>query len=233
MSAKIFLIPNHIHDSQNGLLPVFAPGIEHVRVFFVEEIKSARRLLKKLHAQIPIDQCVFYDLNEHVPLEQTQEHFKQAGDRDIAIISEAGCPCVADPGADVVLLAHQAGREIIPFVGPSAILLALMASGLNGQSFAFKGYLPKEKTERIRKIRELEKRSANEKQTQIFMEAPYRNQNLLDDILQNCGPATWLCVAADLMSETQFIRTHSIRDWKNHKIDIHKRPALFLIQSPF
>ncbi len=231
MSSKVFLIPNQIHDAQDVPVPIFAPGIEHVRVFFIEEIKSARRLLKKLNPQIQIDQCTFYDLNEHISLKETEEHFQKAGDQDIGIISEAGCPGVADPGADVVLLAHKQGREIVPFVGPSSILLALMASGLNGQNFAFNGYLPKDKGERIKKLKDLEKRSANEKQTQIFMEAPYRNQNLFEDVLQNCDPATVLCVAVDLMNPAQFIKTRSIRDWKTSKVDINKKPALFLFQS--
>ncbi len=231
MSLKLFLIPNHIQETADVLLPVFAPGIEHLRVFFVEEIKSARRLLKKLNPSLVIDQCVFYDLNEHTPFKEIENNFKQAGDKDIGIISEAGCPCVADPGAVVVLLAHKYGREVVPLVGPSSIMLALMASGLNGQNFAFNGYLPKERMERIKKIKDLEKRSASEKQTQIFMEAPYRNQNLFGDILQNCGPNTLLCIAVDLMGPAQYIKTHTISQWKSESVDINKRPALFLLQA--
>ncbi|MCB9757319.1 MAG: SAM-dependent methyltransferase [Candidatus Omnitrophica bacterium] len=231
MNSKLFLIPNQIYDSSDGFLPIFAPGIEHVRVFFVEEIRSARRVLKKLNPQISFDQCVFYDLNEHISFKETQENFKKTDDQDIGVISEAGCPCLADPGADVVLLAHRRGFEIIPLVGPSSIVLALMASGLNGQNFAFNGYLPKEKGDRIKRIKELEQRSAREQQTQIFMEAPYRNQNLLNDILNNCHGDTLLCVAADLMSPAAVIKTCRICDWKNKKIDIHKKPALFLLYS--
>jgi len=231
VKLKLFLIPNQIHDGQDIPVPVFAPGIEHVRVFFVEEIKSARRLLKKINPQIVIDECTFYDLNEHTPLKDTEEHFRHSVDKDIGIISEAGCPAVADPGAEVVLLAHKQGRDIIPLVGPSSILMALMASGLSGQSFAFNGYLPKDKEERIKKLKDLEKRSAIEKQTQIFMEAPYRNQNLLEDVLQNCHPASLLCVAVDIMNPTQTIKTQSIRDWKSQTTDINKKPALFLLQT--
>jgi 16S rRNA (cytidine1402-2'-O)-methyltransferase len=231
MNSKVFLIPNQIHDACDGVLPVFAPGIEHVRVFFAEEIKSARRLLKKLNPLISFEQCKFYDLNEHISFMETEENFRKIGDQDMGVISEAGCPCLADPGADVVLLAHRHGFEIIPMVGPSSIILALMASGLSGQSFAFNGYLPKERTERIKKLKELEQRSAREKQTQIFMEAPYRNQNLLNDILQSCSLETFLCVAADLMSPAAVIKTCRIRDWKSQKIDIHKKPALFLLYS--
>ncbi len=223
------MIPNQIFQITDGLLPVFEPGIEHVRIFFIEEIKSARRLLKKLNPQLVIDQCVFYDLNEHTPFKEIENNFKQCVGQDIGVISEAGCPCVADPGAQVVSLAHKYGRTVIPLVGPSSILLALMASGLNGQSFAFNGYLPKEREARIQKLKALEKRCIVEKQTQIFMEAPYRNQNMFDDILQNCSPSTMLCIAVDLMSPTQYIKTLKICDWKSQKIDINKRPALFLL----
>ena len=229
MFMKIFLIPNTISEQYDLLPSAAALGVEHLRVFFVEEIKSARRLLKKINPSIHIDECVFFALNEHTPLEETQKNFQRAVDKDIGVISEAGCPCVADPGADIVLLAHQQGREIIPLVGPSSILLALMASGLSGQSFAFNGYLPKDRGERIRKIKDLEKRSTAEKQTQIFMEAPYRNQNMLEDILQNCQGSTLLCLAVDLTTPTQMIKTCAISEWKKQKIDINKKSALFLL----
>lgn len=230
MSAKLFLIPNQIHEAQDLPVPVFAPGIAHLRVFFVEEIRSARRLLKKLNPQIVIDECIFFDLNEHILLKETEENFKKAGDQDVGIISEAGCPGVADPGADVVLLAHRQGREVIPLVGPSSILLALMASGLSGQNFAFNGYLPKDRGARVQKLKDLEVRSAKEKQTQIFMEAPYRNQHLLEDILQNCHPDALLCIAVDIMNPAQFIKTQKVRDWKGQTVEVNKKPALFLLQ---
>ncbi len=231
MILKLFLIPNHITQTPDVSLPVFAPGIEHLRVFFVEEIKSARRLLKKLNPQLAIDQCTFYALNEHTPFKETENNFKQVGSQDIGLISEAGCPCVADPGAALVLLAHKDGREVVPLVGPSSIMLALMASGLNGQNFAFNGYLPKEREARIQKLKALEKRCASEKQTQIFIEAPYRNQNVFEDILQSCSRNTLLCIAVDLMSSTQYIKTRTVGDWKSQKIDINKRPAIFLLQA--
>ncbi|MCB9772120.1 MAG: SAM-dependent methyltransferase [Candidatus Omnitrophica bacterium] len=229
MFMKIFLIPNSISEQYDQLLSAAALGIEHLNVFFVEEIKSARRLLKKINPSMQIDECVFFALNEHTPLEETRKNFMKVVDQDIGVISESGCPCVADPGADVVLLAHQQGCEIIALVGPSSILLALMASGLSGQNFAFNGYLPKDRGERIRKIKDLEKRSTSEKQTQIFMEAPYRNQNVLEDILQNCQGSTLLCLAVDLTTPTQMIKTCTISEWKKQKIDINKKPALFLL----
>src|ERR1035437_170062 len=181
---KLYLVPNTINEEGGNLLPDYiARAIMDVRVFFVEEPKSARRLLKALNAQFPLSDCRFFDLNVHSDPKQIQEYAKVLKEGDCAIISEAGCPCVADPGADLVFIAHQNKIEIIPLVGPSSILLALMASGLNGQNFAFNGYLPKDRQQRVQKIKMLEDRSKKEKQTQIFMEAPYRNQNILEDIL--------------------------------------------------
>ncbi len=228
---KLFLIPNQIHETSGVFLPISPPGMECLRVFFVEEIKSARRLLKKVNPQLDFDQCVFFNLNEHTPFKEIESNFKECADQDIGVVSEAGCPCVADPGAQVVSLAHRHGWEVVPLVGPSSILLALMASGLNGQNFAFNGYLPKEKADRVQKLKMLEKRSAHEKQTQIFMEAPYRNQSLFLDILQNCSSNTSLCLAVDLTGPGQEIKTLKIVDWKSQKVDINKRPALFLLQA--
>lgn len=226
---KIFLIPNQIAETPQGPLPVFVSGIEHLRVFFVEEIKSGRRLLKKIIPELDIGQCVFYDINEHTPFKEIEHHFQQIQSQDIGVISEAGCPCVADPGADLVFLAHKYGYEVIPFVGPSSILLSLMASGLSGQNFAFSGYLPKDRKERIQKLKTLEQRSVREKQTQIFMEAPYRNENLFADILQFCNPDTLLCVAIDLMGPAQYIKMLSIKEWTRQAVSLHKKPALFIL----
>ncbi|MBF0510840.1 MAG: SAM-dependent methyltransferase, partial [Candidatus Omnitrophica bacterium] len=148
---------------------------------------------------------------------------------DTALISEAGCPCVADPGADLVSLAHQNGVKIIPLVGPTAIILALMASGLNGQNFAFNGYLPKERKEKIQKIKMLQERSKKEGQTQIFMETPYRNQNMLEDILLSCDDKIRLCVAFDITGSCEMIQTKSIKEWKSNPYHLDKKPALFLV----
>jgi len=229
---KLYLVPNLIHEAANNLLPVYiAEEIKAVRVFFVEEPKSARRLLKKLNPQIVFDECRFYDLNEHSNPKQILEYASILKEGDSAVISEAGCPCIADPGANMVLLAHQNGIDIIPLVGPSSILLALISSGLNGQNFAFSGYLPKDRQERAKKIKLLEERSLKEKQTQIFMEAPYRNQNILEDILELCQEKTYLCIACDITGPDQMIKTMSIREWKKTPVNIDKRPALFLIGS--
>ena len=228
--SKLFLVPNSINESNENLLPDYiAHAIKDVRTFFVEEPKSSRRLLKSLMPQFPLTECRYFDLNEHSQSKDIQEYIKVLKEGDSAIISEAGCPCVADPGADLVFLAHQYKIEVIPLVGPSSILLALMASGFNGQNFAFNGYLPKEGQDRGRKIKMLEERSLKENQTQIFMETPYRNQSILQDILTTAQDKTRLCIACDITGPHQLIKTMSVREWKNNPIDFNKKPALFLL----
>jgi 16S rRNA (cytidine1402-2'-O)-methyltransferase len=228
--SKLYLVPNTINKASGNILPDYiASDIKDVRVFFVEEPKSARRLLKSLDAQFPLSDCRYLDLNEHSNPQQVQEYVKILKSQNCAIISEAGCPCVADPGADLVFLAHQNKIEIIPLIGPSSILLALMASGLNGQNFAFNGYLPKDRRERTQKIKILEDRSFKEKQTQIFMETPYRNQNILEDILAVAQDKTQLCVACDITGPHQIIKTMSIKEWKQNPLNFDKKPALFLL----
>jgi 16S rRNA (cytidine1402-2'-O)-methyltransferase len=230
--SKLYLVPNSINETSGNILPDYiAHAIKDVRVFFVEEPKSARRLLKSLNDQFPFSECRFLDLNEHSTSQEIQEYAAILKEGDCAIVSEAGCPCVADPGADLVFLAHQYHIEIIPLVGPSSILLALMASGLNGQNFAFNGYLPKDRQERAQKIRTLEERSFKEKQTQIFMETPYRNQSILEDILAVTQDRTNLCIACDITSPHQIIKTMSIKEWKKNPLNFDKKPALFLLQK--
>jgi len=228
---RLYLVPNTINENSGNLLPEYiARQIKDIRTFFVEEPKSARRLLKSLNPEFPLSECRYFDLNEHSNPQEVHEFGKILKEGDSAIISEAGCPCVADPGADLVSLAHQHQIEIIPLVGPSSILLALMASGLSGQNFAFNGYLPKDRQERARKIKTLEDRSLKEKQTQIFMETPYRNQSILEDILATCQDKTNLCIACDITDPQQIIKTKSIREWKKTPLNIDKKPALFLLQ---
>ena len=231
MPGKLYLIPTTIDEEEVfQTIPSSVKQIAgHLRFFFVEEEKSARRFLKKFNPHIPIDEYKFFPLNEHSQPKDTEQYLQKAVGQDIGIISESGCPCVADPGADVVLWAHRNNMEVIPLVGPSSVLLALMASGLNGQNFAFNGYLPKEKDKRIKKIKELERRSQNENQTQIFMETPYRNQNVLDDILAFCVPETYLCLAVDLTGPEEYIKTLPVKEWKKHNVFLNKTPALFLI----
>jgi 16S rRNA (cytidine1402-2'-O)-methyltransferase len=230
MSAKLYLIPNTLTENAqaNDLPGSVASAIKDVRVFFVEEPKSARALLKKLNPAFPLSECKYIDLNEHASIREVETALKEAGPVDMAIISEAGYPCVADPGADLVRLAHQKGIEVVPLIGASSIILALAASGLGGQNFAFNGYLPKDKDERLKKIKALEQRS-KEGQTQIVMETPYRNQNILEDFLRACQPKTLLCVASDLTGPSQMIKTAQVSQWKAANIQLQKKPTLFLL----
>ncbi len=233
MPGKLYIIPNTISGDGDfsGVPNYIAALIAPLQYFIVEEEKSARRLLKKVNPQIVFEQCQFFPLSEHTSAKELQEYLKTVLTEDIGLISESGCPCVADPGAEVVLWAHKNNKKVIPLVGPSSIMLALMASGLNGQNFAFNGYLPKERAERIKKIKELEMRSAQESQTQIFMEAPYRNQNLFEDVISACQPSTLLSISSDLTGQGEYIETLPISAWKSEAPPLHKKPALFLIQG--
>ena len=230
---KLYLIPTALSPENIETIPLYvSPAVRHIRHFLVEEEKSARRFLKKIVPDLPIQECELFNLSEHTREDELNEYLAKWKGKDIGILSEAGCPCVADPGADVVLWAHENNVEVIPLVGPSSIMLALMASGLNGQSFAFHGYLPKDKTERIKKLKTLEQKSERDHQTQMFMETPYRNDALLQDILENGRPETMLCLAADLTLPEQWIKTMTIGEWRRSKIpSLNKRPALFLIQA--
>ena len=228
--AKLYLIPNTISEEGFSTIPSYIKAVVgSLRCFVVEEEREARRFIKKICPELPVAECTFFVMNEHSSPKECKEIFEKAGDQDFGIIPEAGCPCIADPGAELVLLAHQKNLEVIPLVGPSSILLALMASGLNGQNFAFNGYLPKEGEERIKKIKALERRSFTEDQTQIFMETPYRNQHVLEDILAHCDSQTFLCLAMGLTSPQQYIKTLSIAEWKKKGLSLPKQPALFLI----
>lgn len=230
--ASLYLIPNLLSDSPwQEVLPLPVSGIvSKLRFFIVEDVRNARRFLKKLDPAINIDELVFFELNKFTTDQQKTEYLKPLAEgSDVGLLSEAGCPGVADPGADMVRLAHQRNYRVIPLVGPSSILLALMASGLNGQQFAFHGYLPVKQPERISKIQQLEKQAWSLKQTQIFIETPYRNNPLIHDLLKSCQPSTLLCIAADLTSENEFIQTKTISSWKSQVPDLDKRPAIFLI----
>jgi len=232
MKGKLYLIPTTLGETTiDQVIPKevqeLIPKLKH---FIVENIRTARRYLKKVDPNINIDELHFYELNKHSSPNDISGYLHAISENSIGVISEAGCPGVADPGADVVKLAHEKNIEIVPLVGPSSILLSLMASGFNGQNFAFNGYLPIKSDERIKKIKQLESRSLSENQTQIFIEAPYRNNQLLGDIVQNCNTATKLCVAMDITMESEFIKTLPVKAWKNQAIDLHKKPTIFLLQ---
>jgi 16S rRNA (cytidine1402-2'-O)-methyltransferase len=230
--SKLYLIPTPLHEDNLTVIPsVNLSIIKDLRIFFVEEIKSAQKFLKRAIAQFPIQECSFHVLNEHTKPNEIQEYLKLIREKDSGIISEAGLPCVADPGSDLVFLAQKNQVQVVPLTGPSSILLALMSSGLNGQSFAFHGYLPRESTERIKRIKELESRSSKEHQTQIFMETPYRNQNMFEDILKSCDAKTHLCIAMNLTGTNEWIRTRTISDWKKNPPTLSKEPAIFLLEK--
>ncbi len=232
--ANLYLIPTTLGETPvEKVLPAeITSVVRSLRYFVVENTRTARRHLKKMVPEIVIDDLDFKELNEHsqkMGLELLLDPIRQGF--DIGILSEAGCPGVADPGADLVKIAHEKGIRVVPLVGPSSILLSLMASGMNGQNFAFIGYLPIKPVERYAAIRDVERYSAKEKQTQIFIEAPYRNTKLLKDLLATCNEHTRLCIAVDLTLDSEFVVTKTIANWKKSIPDINKRPAIFLLQS--
>ncbi len=232
-SGNLYLIPVTLGDSPvTSVLPEKVLDIiRHIDYYIVENVRTARRMLIKMGLQKPIDELTFFTLDKHTDRKEIDSFLAPAAQHDIGLLSEAGVPGVADPGADIVKLAHQKNIRVIPLVGPSSIILAVMASGLNGQNFAFVGYLPVKKPERIHQIKELEKRSKLENQSQLFIETPYRNSQLLEDITSNCQPTTRLCIAADITLETEYIKTRTIKDWLKHLPQLHKRPAIFILQA--
>jgi 16S rRNA (cytidine1402-2'-O)-methyltransferase len=230
--AKLYMIPTTLGDTsiERVLPPDLTQLISSIQVFIVENIRTARRFLKKVNPAIVIDNLTFFELNQHTEKKEISRFLEpnQQG-LDIGIISEAGCPGVADPGAEVVKIAHTKNIQVVPLVGPSSILLALMASGMSGQNFAFNGYLPIKNPEKSAQIKMLEKRMQAEGQTQIFIEAPYRNAQLLDELLKTCDPQTLLCIAVDITLDTEFILSKPVSYWKTQLPDIQKRPAIFMI----
>jgi 16S rRNA (cytidine1402-2'-O)-methyltransferase len=231
VKGKLYLIPNLLGDGnpEEVLSPVVIKIIRDIRYFIVEDIRTARRFLSKVKIHHSIDSLTFFVLNEHTLPSEIGEYLHPINDNDIGVLSEAGVPGVADPGADIVSLAHSIGIQVVPLIGPSSILMAVMASGLNGQNFAFNGYLPVKHPERVNKIKFFEKRALSENQTQVFIEAPYRNMQLLEDIINTCSPTTMLGIGADICLESEFIKTQPIECWKKKMPELHKRPAIFLI----
>lgn len=231
---KLYLIPVTLGDTDiNRVLPSHnLEVIKTIKHFIVENIRSARRFLKKCDPSINIDELTFYELNKHTKVEMISTYLEpiKKGE-NIGIISESGCPAIADPGADVVSIAQKRGYKIVPLVGPSSILMSLMASGFNGQSFAFQGYLPINNSEKIRKIKQLESRSYSENQTQIFIETPYRNQKLAEDLIANCKPQTKMCIAMNISLDNEYIVTKTMKEWKGKLPEMHKQLCVFLIHK--
>ncbi len=237
MSGKLYMLPCPIGEGDPYATLPAANGeiIRSLDYFIVENARTARRFLSRAGIGRPIDTLEFAELNEHTqPQDIERLIVPLLSGRSAGMISEAGVPGVADPGAEIAALAHRKGIEVVPLVGPSSILLALMASGLNGQSFAFNGYLPVKEPHRRDAIRRFEKRARTERQSQLFIEAPYRNQKLFADFLDVCAQDTMLSVAVDLMSPTQWIRTYSVGQWRRANLpEINKRPAIFILGSKY
>lgn len=233
MKPALYLIPVTLGNTPlDRVLPSYNTDIiRGIRHFIVEEIRTARRFLKQVDRDIDIDALTFYPMGKHADTARFAEYLAplRRGEA-VGVISEAGCPAVADPGADIVAIAQREGLPVVPLVGPSSILLAVMGSGFNGQSFAFHGYLPIDSAQRARRLKQLEARAKSEKQTQLFIETPYRNARLFADICNACSPTTRLCVAAGLTTDDEYIHTHSIKEWGKRGLpDLGKIPAIFLI----
>jgi 16S rRNA (cytidine1402-2'-O)-methyltransferase len=232
MPGKVFLIPNTLGDSDpSDVLPQKVFDIlRELDHFIVENIRNARRFIIKCGYTKSIDNIRFFELNKHTRPGDIAGYLDVCiKEINIGVISEAGVPGVADPGADIVSIAHEKSLEVIPLVGPSSILMSIMASGLNGQNFVFHGYLPIKGHDRSRRLKEIGNSVIKSNQTQIFIETPYRNNQLIEDIIKSCPNDLKLCIAADISLSTEFIKTKSIADWKKKKPDLHKRPSIYLI----
>jgi len=230
--GTLYLIPVPLADeaAAKSFTPYLVDTINSVKEYIVENEKTARRFLKEAGLKTPQSALVIHDYGKHNRDNGLKEFFAGllAGN-DVGLMSEAGCPGIADPGAEIVAEAHRKGIKVVPLVGPSSILLALMASGFNGQSFAFHGYIPIDKIERSKRIKELEAQAEKNKQTQLFIETPFRNDSMLDEVLKSCKPQTKLCIACDITAPTEFIKTLTIGEWKKQVPDLRKRPAIFLL----
>ncbi|MBQ2367593.1 MAG: SAM-dependent methyltransferase [Bacteroidaceae bacterium] len=232
MDAALFLLPVTLGATPlDRVLPQHnIEIIKEIRHFIVEDVRSARRFLRQADAQFDIDGSTFFELNKHtLPNDIAGYLAPLVQGKPMGVISEAGCPAVADPGADVVAIAQRKGLKVVPLVGPSSIILSVMASGFNGQSFAFHGYLPIKPDERARKLKQLEQRVYSEDQTQLFIETPYRNGKMIEDIIKNCRPQTKLCIAANLTCDDEFVRTRTVKDWRGKAPDLSKIPCIFLL----
>ena len=235
LEAGLYLIPTQLSDVPlERVLPAYnIEVVRELRFFVVESLRSARRFLKKCDRDIDIDSLTFHELNEHTDLKDTaaiEALLDPIGQGEaVGVISDAGCPAVADPGADLVAIAQRKGYSVFPLVGPSSILMSLMASGFNGQSFAFLGYLPVDAQSRQARLKEMIRRIERERQTQIFIEAPYRNNQLVADLAAHLPTGLRLCVASDITGEGQSIVTRTIAQWRQARYDYHKVPTIFLL----
>jgi len=232
--GKLYLIPTTLGESNaEEVLPILVKRvIEVIDHYIVENEKTARKSIKAVYPEKVQASLFLSTLNKHTDFSEHNEMINPCLQGiNVGLMSEAGCPGVADPGAAIVKLAHEKGIQVVPLVGPSSILLAMMASGMNGQSFAFNGYLPIDKSEKKSTLKSYEKLSQDKNQSQIFIETPYRNNKLMEDLLQTLQPNTHLCIAADITLPTEYIKTFRVNDWKKLKIDLHNRPTIFIIHK--
>ena len=233
--GKLYMIPTTLGECDvDKILPLYVKEhLHNLNEFIVENSKTARAFLKKVNIPTPQNELKIHILNKHTPIDEIYGFLDACRNGiNVGVISEAGCPGIADPGAEITNIAHREDIQVVPLVGPSSILLAIMASGMNGQSFTFNGYLPIEKSERKNKLQILEKNSRNYNQTQIFIETPYRNDKLIDSIYQNLQDKTKLCIACDLSLNSEFIKTKTVHEWKKlSKLKLNKRPCIFLIHA--
>lgn len=232
--GKLYLIPTGLGNSDlSQVLPVTASNtVENLQLYIAENEKTARRFIKSLLPDKKQSELKFEVLNKRTEAAEFRSFLKPCEEgKDMGLLSEVGCPGVADPGAHIVRLAHQKGIQVVPLVGPSSIILAMMASGLNGQNFAFHGYLPIDKKDKKNALKHFEQLSETHNQAQIFIETPYRNEKLFTELTKQLHPHTWLCIARDITLPTEFISTRKIKDWKKQKPDLHKKPAIFIFQK--
>jgi 16S rRNA (cytidine1402-2'-O)-methyltransferase len=232
--GKLYLIPTTLGDmNPDDVLPqTVKRSIDFITDYIVENEKTARKFIKSVHPEKVQSSLRISVLNKHTEIQEYNEMIQPCLEgKNIGLMSEAGCPGVADPGAAIVKVAHEKGIQVIPLVGPSSILLALMGSGMNGQSFAFNGYLPIDKSEKKTALKNIEKLSYDKNQSQLFIETPYRNNKLVEDILQTLQPNTKLCIACDITLPTEYIKTLKVQDWKKIKLDLHNRPTIFIIHK--
>jgi|TARA_B110000908_G_scaffold64216_1_gene78096 16S rRNA (cytidine1402-2'-O)-methyltransferase len=234
MKGKLYLLPTTLGENEPlEVMPYSVKTmVELIDHYIVENEKSARRFIKKITPKKSQSSLTIMKLDKYAEELETRT-FLDVCEQGISVglLSEAGVPAVADPGATIVKLAHEKGIKVVPLVGPSSILLALMASGMNGQNFAFNGYLPIDNSDRKKSIKELEKLSKEKNQSQIFIETPYRNEKMFTDLKSTLAPATLVCIAVDITLPSEYIKTYSVLDWKKQSIDLHKRPAIFIIQK--
>ncbi|WGD34815.1 SAM-dependent methyltransferase [Olleya sp. YS] len=232
--GTLYLIPSTLGDSNPlHVLPIQVKHIiDRLDTFIVENSKSARKFIKSIAPEKQQSSLTLFELNKHTEPTDLPNFIQTClKGQDLGLLSDAGCPGIADPGADIVSLAHKHNIQVVPLVGPSSILLAMMASGFNGQSFAFNGYLPIDKNERKTEIKRLERISFEQNQTQSFIETPYRNNKLLEDLCAVLGDHTEICVACDITLPKEFIKTKTVKDWKKNSVNLHKRPTLFIIHK--